>query len=138
MFRNDKQELQKALDSSAKFLRFYYLLVHWLELKQKGIGLAESLESKGIHEVAVYGMKELGELLCRELEGTSVKVAYVIDKDPSGIYTEYPIFKPDDELCEVDAIIVTAVAYYDEIKEMLSEKVSYPVCSLEDIVFEVD
>ena len=37
---------------------------------------------------------------------------------------------------DVDAIVVTAVTYFDEIEEMLSEKVSCPIISLEDIIYE--
>ena len=44
---------------------------------------------------------------------------------------------PDDELEPVDVIVVTAIYYFDEIEDMLSEKVDYPVISLEDILYEV-
>lgn len=121
-----------------KLNRFYYLLSHWVLLKQNNYNIADLLVSKGIRSVAIYGMKELGELICRELEGTEVKVLYTIDKNKDGIYTKYPLFSPDDSLEKTDAIIVTAIYEYPSIKEYLCKRVEYPVISLEDLVYEVD
>ncbi len=36
----------------------------------------------------------------------------------------------------VDAIVVTAITFYDEIKEELSRKIDCPIISLEDILYE--
>ena len=43
----------------------------------------------------------------------------------------------DDLLGDVDAIVVTAVTFFDEIEAALSEKIDSPVISLEDILYEV-
>ena len=43
----------------------------------------------------------------------------------------------DDDLENVDAIVVTAITFFDEIAEKLEEKVNCPVISLEDILYEV-
>ena len=40
-------------------------------------------------------------------------------------------------LAPVDVIVVTAISYFDEIEEKLSERVDCPVVSLEDIVYEL-
>ena len=37
----------------------------------------------------------------------------------------------------VDAVVVTAITFFDEIEERLSEKVDCPIISLEDILYEV-
>ena len=47
------------------------------------------------------------------------------------------ILTPEDELEPVDVIVVTAIYYFDEIEDMLFEKVDYPVVSLEDILYEL-
>ena len=44
--------------------------------------------------------------------------------------------KAEEELPEVDAVIVTAVYEYDEIEKMLADRVSCPVISLEEILYE--
>ena len=43
----------------------------------------------------------------------------------------------EDDLKPVDAIVVTAITFFDEIKEKLSEKIDCPIISLEDILYEV-
>ena len=138
MFKRYKYELIRETEKKEKLLQFYYLLVHWVGFKQKGIGLADLLILKGIRTVAIYGMKELGELLCSELEGTGVDILYTIDRDGREIYTKYPILSPEDELDKVDAIIVTAISAYSDIKKYLECRCNYPVMSLEDLVFEVE
>ena len=47
------------------------------------------------------------------------------------------VLTPDDDLPEVDLIVVTPVHYFDEIEEMLADKVDCPVISIEDVVYEV-
>ena len=44
---------------------------------------------------------------------------------------------PNDYLPEVDAVIVTPVFYYDEIKKNLSDKVKGKIISLHDILYEI-
>ena len=82
-------------------------------------------------------MKELGERLYDELKDSDIKVLYAIDKNADAIYAEVDVLTPDDDLPEVDLIVVTPVHYFDEIEEMLADKVDCPVISIEDVVYEV-
>ena len=82
-------------------------------------------------------MKELGERLYDELKGSGVLVSYSIDKNADEVYAEVDVVKPDEDFESVDAIVVTAVYYFDVIEEMLSKKVDYPIISLEDIVYDI-
>ena len=82
-------------------------------------------------------MKELGERLYDELRDSEVEVKYIIDKNADAIYADIDVLTPEDELEEVDAIVVTAIHYFDEIEEMLEQKVDCPILSLEDIVYEI-
>ena len=43
----------------------------------------------------------------------------------------------DDDLEEVDAVVVTAITFFDEIEEKLSQKIDCPIISLEDILYEI-
>lgn len=80
-------------------------------------------------------MRELGERLEAELNGSDIHVRYVIDQNADNINTKLPKYTVSDDLPEVDAIVVTAVYYYQEIEETLSRKVDYQVISLEDVVY---
>lgn len=44
---------------------------------------------------------------------------------------------PDCYLDTVDAIVVTSITFFEEIEEMLKEKVDCPIISLDDILYEV-
>ena len=109
----------------------------WLRIRQEGKTLVEYFEKNDYKTVAIYGMKELGERLYDELENSGIEVRYIIDKNADSIYADVDVITPDDDLEPVDVIVVTAIYYFDEIEEMLSEKVDYPVVSLEDILYEV-
>ena len=62
---------------------------------------------------------------------------YGIDQKADSIYADVDIVFIEDELQEVDAIVVTAITFFDEIEEKLSRKVDCPIISLDDILYEV-
>lgn len=82
-------------------------------------------------------MRELGEHLYEELNGSDITVTYAIDKNADAIYAEVAVVTPDDTLEPVDVIVVTAITFFDEIEEILAEKVDCPIVSLEDILYEI-
>lgn len=131
------KKIKELLDGHAKVHELYMAFDQWLRIRQEGKTLAEYFERNDYKTIAIYGMKELGERLYDELQDSGVTVRYAIDKNADSIYADVDVVTPDDELEQVDVIVVTALYYFDEIEEMLSEKVDYPVVSLEDILYEV-
>lgn len=123
--------------NGAKVHELYKAFDQWLQIRQQGKTLAEYFTKNGYKTVAVYGMKELGERLCDELKGSDVIVNYAIDRNADSIYADVDVVTPDEELEPVDVIVVTAIYYFDEIEEMLSQKVDYPIISLKDVLYEV-
>lgn len=124
-------------EGGAKVHELYMAFDQWLQIRQEGKTLVEYFTKNGYKTVAVYGMKELGERMCDELKGSDVTVSYAIDKNADSIYADVDVVTPDDELAPVDVIVVTAITYFDEIEEMLCEKVDCPIVSLEDILYEI-
>lgn len=120
-----------------KLYEFYVLQNLWLSIHQEGKTLVDYFKANNYKTVAIYGMKELGECLFDELKDSEIEVKYVIDRNADMVYADVDIVTPDDELEPVDVIVVTAIHYFDEIDEMLSGKVDYPVVSLEDVVHQV-
>lgn len=80
-------------------------------------------------------MSYAGERLVEELGASDITVDYVIDQNVSS--NDCKTYKMNEELPCVDAIIVTAITYFDEIESALSEKVDCPIISLEDIIYEL-
>ena len=122
---------------SDKHLALFLMMNQWVRVKQNRENISSYFEKNDYKEVAIYGMSYVGETLLNELKNTEIKIAYGIDKNAEGIYSEINIVSPDEELKEVDAIIVTSIYYIDEIKDMLSKKVSCPIISLGDILYEM-
>ena len=116
---------------------FYKIFDCWLQMRQEGRTLAEYFTKNNYKTVAIYGMKELGERLLDELKDSDISVLYAIDNNADQIDVNVDIVTPNDELKPVDVIVVTAVYYFDVISYTLSEKVDYPIVSLEDIVYEL-
>lgn len=131
------KKIKKMNEGGAKVHELYMAFDQWLQIRQEGKTLVEYFTKNGYKTVAVYGMKELGERLIDELKGSGVTVSYAIDKNADSIYAEVDVVTPDEELAEVDVIVVTAITYFDEIEEMLCEKVDCPIVSLEDILYEI-
>lgn len=87
-----------------------------------------------IHRVAIYGIAELGQRLYDELVESGIKVEYIIDNNPNVIFYDYKIVSMKDDFLPVDAIIVTPILFYDEIKnEIKKKKISYPIISLKQL-----
>lgn len=118
-----------------KHLRIMQSMNQWLILRQEGKTIRNYFEVSGYKQIAIYGMSYLGERLYDELKSSVIEVKYVIDKNADMIYSQVEVFEPQDELPEADAIVVTAISFFDEIKDQLSVKVNCPIISLEDILF---
>lgn len=131
------KKIAKMKETAAKVHALYMTYDQWLHIHQEGKTLADYFTRNGYKTIAIYGMKELGERLYDELKGSGVLVSYSIDKNADEVYAEVDVVKPDEDFESVDAIVVTAVYYFDVIEEMLSKKVDYPIISLEDIVYDI-
>lgn len=123
-----------------KFKSYYNMLNQWLYIKQENRNLAEYFKKNAYKRIAVYGLGEMGSRLIDELKNTEIEVVYGIDKNVDNVFcdiTAYALDKADKISDKVDAIIVTAIFAYDEIKSQLKEHGYCNIVSLEDVVFEV-
>lgn len=120
-----------------KHLMIMQMFNQWLINKQEGKKLASFFEDNNYKSIAIYGMSYLGERLVDELKGSGIEVKYAIDKNAANIYADVEVKRPTDNLPGVDAVVVTAVYYFNEIEGELVELVDCPVISLEDVLFEV-
>lgn len=132
-----QKTVNKAQQISDKHLALFLMMNQWVKVKQEGKNLAEYFEKNGYKKIAVYGMSYAGETLLEELEDTGVEIVYAIDRNADCIYTDVDVVSMEDELAPVDAVVVTAIAFFDEIEEALSAKMDCTILSLEDILYEV-
>lgn len=130
-------ETGKAQAMSDKHLALFLMMNRWVEVKQDGKNLADYFRKMGYKDIAIYGMSYAGERLLRELEGSDIHVKCGIDQKADEIYSKVDIITLDETIPQVDAIIVTSVYFFDEIKEKLETLTDKPVVSLEDVLYEV-
>ncbi len=131
---NKWKELNRKNDA---ILRMYS---RWLGLKQDGKNLSEYFNEHGYHKIAIYGMHYLGDSLCSELKNTDIEIKYAIDRRAEKISTNLDIYVPGENLVfldEVDAVVVTAFYFYDEIEDILSQYLDCPIISIEDVLAEL-
>jgi uroporphyrinogen-III synthase len=131
------KEKKRQKQLADKHLALLIMMCDWMRTKQEGKSLAGYLKEKGYKRVAVYGLSYVGERLLDELRDNGIEVEYAVDQKADPIYFDVEICRPEEDLEEVDAVIVTAITFYDEIKAMLEEKLQCPILSLEDMIQEL-
>lgn len=112
----------------------FRLLDRWLEIRNKGKSLGKYFEDNSICCIAIYGLGAIGKRLYEECRREQVEVRYGIDRNAADIQVDgLEIRTLDQALPEVDAVIVTPVAFY-EIQKELYRKMGRDI----DIIFIED
>ena len=132
-----RHEMETFSDNISKQHGFYSLLIRWVKLLIAGKSVGEYMHEKGYRTVAVYGMKEIGVLLIDELEKNDVTVAYGIDQAADSIYLPKKVIRPDEPMEPVDVVVVTAIHYYQDIRNAMETKFDCPIVSLIDMLYEI-
>lgn len=131
------KRVEQERQMSDKHFSLFLMMRRWVKVKQEGKSLASYFEQNGYHEIAIYGMSYAGEALVEELAGSGIRIKYGIDQRADAIYSEFDVVSPNEELEDADAIIVTAVTFFTEIEKRLNEKVTCPIISLEDVLYDI-
>lgn len=135
--KTSENKVQKWQQMSDKHLALFLMMNQWVKVKQEGKTLSEYFERNHYKNIAIYGMSFAGETLLDELKGSGICVKYGIDKKAGRISKEIDMVTMEDDLPEVDAVVVTAITFFDDIAEKLGERMNCPILSLEDILYEV-
>lgn len=130
-------ETKKQDEVNDKYFSLFAMMNQWVKIKQEEKKIESFLKQHNYYAIAIYGMGEIGETLLRELCGSDIVVKYGIDRRASSIFANCKVVSPETDLDEIDAIVVTAITYYDEIEEQLKRRVNCPIISLEKILFEL-
>lgn len=137
VLKTQKDKMKKEDQLNRKNDAILKLYSQWVSLKQQGKSIADYLKAQDYKTVAIYGMHYMGENLLEELRGSDVEVKYAIDRNAENIFSDVDVLTMNDDLPPVDAVIVTAFYFFDEIEESLAEKLDCPALSIEDILYEM-
>lgn len=128
-------EKEKWHQLSDKHQSIMILLNQWVQNKQAGKNVLSYFTDRDIKKIAIYGTGVLGETLYNELKESEVEVKYCIDRNNNSQIDGIEALSPDSQFDEVDMIVVTAITFFDDIFDMLENKVDCPIISLEDIIY---
>lgn len=120
------------------YMGYYSLSNKWISNLHNNINLSGHLKSKGYKSIGVYGLGTLGSLFLNEIQNSGINVEYIIDKGSENFYDcDINIINIGDikQQKNIDAIIVTPIAHFNEINNELSKlNLKCDVISLEQIV----
>lgn len=120
---------------SKKNLQIMDIFKAWLIMLEKGETIDTFFLQNRYMTIAICGMGYLGERLLAALEGTDIKVKYVIEQKKDVDYGITPVCSPDDDLEPVDVIVITPISHYYSIREQLSKKVDCRFVSIEELFY---
>lgn len=130
--------LESARCQARKNLAIIRLYDVWMMAKENSKGIDGYLSEKDISSIAIYGMDYRGIRLFHELKDTSVIIRYGMDRNPQTRIAGLDILHPDDvKSGNVDAVVVTAVFAFDEIKKDLEKRGFIRVISLDEILYDL-
>lgn len=101
--------------------------------------LATYFQDRKWHRIALYGYGRHGRDFYQDVQGHGVEIVYLIDARKEGMSgkTPVPVYAPDEELPDCDAVVVSVVDEYEAILEMLQERMDVPIVSLSEVVSAV-
>ena len=125
-----------------KFADMVAVFDYWLYLEKRKQSIAEFLREHGYSKIGIYGMGYIGNRLYDFLSDSDVETIFVIDRQAGKFTCSVPAFCLEDTQIEgymnqADAIIVTAEAAFESIKEEIEKRYVIPVLSFKDILVEM-
>ncbi len=133
-FKKKLEESKALVQKNDQIIRAFE---RWMKLKQSGKSIATFLQQSGYSHVAIYGFGKLGTCLYEELRDSKVKVDYIIDKNPDVISVEVDKYPVGVELPDTEMIIVTSIAFFNQVQDEVIDYCRCPIFSLEDILQEM-
>lgn len=106
----------------------------WLEFLYAGGSIEQYFHEHGYKKVMLYGNGYIGQRLFQALEKTDVEVTAIMDQaNSSDSDAEGILIGVDSEIPDIDCVVVTPTAYFDEIFHMLRKRTGQPVISVEEL-----
>lgn len=127
--RNQAKLLKNKISSLEYRTRVYEKMLDMYENKNS---LTDRLNTMGISRVAIYGMGKIGRYFRFLVENSSVKIICGIDEKADSIMDDLPIFKPDDDLPKVDAVVMTIED--EAVNKNLREKKGVKIIRIDELL----
>ncbi len=134
---NQKRKYEKEKILSDKHLEMFLLFDKWIQNEQNGKKIGDYLKKNKVENVILYGMSYIGRRLYKELLKEDIKIKYLIDKNKGMNIDNREINQIDECKDSADIVIVTAIYYFEDLKDELKMKFQCPILSLADIIYKM-
>lgn len=132
-----QKNIEREKERSIKFEREFGLLDRWLWLKLDKRDIKVYFEQRGYHSIAIYEVGEISNRFYEEMSRTSdIELKYAID-DKKQVNYPLKVYGTEDEWPKADVIVVFSINTFRKIKSDLRKKVSCPVISFEEVIFNI-
>lgn len=125
-----------CLSKAIKYEKFFKLLDRWMCNQEAGRKVEDYFKELNFQYIAVYGKGALGKHLDKSLEGSSIKIMYYIDKKSELFNSNEPRRYVKKNFPKIDAVIVTPIAEYKDIRQKLKQIYEEPIISLEEVIYD--
>lgn len=132
-----KKKLKEISRMSDKHLEMFLMMDKWIQNEMEGKKISTYLRNNGFYNLTIYGMGYIGRTLYEYLKSEGFEINNLIDQSSFKRIDGMTIKKIDDEHVSTDAVIVTAIYYFEELEDKLKTKFKEPVLSLADIIYKV-
>ena len=109
------------------------ILSQWLSAYRIGVRVEDFFNKYHYSTIAIYGMGILGRQLSEELAKSKIQILYFIDRRDVLEENLIKRISIEEELPEVDCIVVTVVAEYDNIHDIIRRKSSASIVNIGEI-----
>ncbi len=119
------------------YKQYFELLYNWLFNRNKNKMIYDYLKINQINNIAIYGCGSISNLLYEELKSQNeIKISFFVDsKKKSNVFNNIPVIGIEETpLNCVDAILVTPIYDYVEIKSNLERYYKCKILSLQYLV----
>lgn len=138
-FATEEERILREKEERIQNLRRHdKLLDDWMYLRDCSVNVSQFFYKYGYQKIAIYGMGKLGKHLLHELRQGGISVIFGIDKNGGEGVKKIglEIYRPNQKLPDVDAVVITVTDQYAKISSMLSEIMTCPMVTIEEIIQE--
>lgn len=133
-----KKELDFYREKAFRYEKYWKIFDAWMNLREQGKKIENYLVSEDIRRIGIYGVGMMGKHLITELSDSKVEVVYGIDQNAELIKDYIHIYRPDEVIPDVDAIVITALFEVEKIKKNIEGKRNCKILLLEEIITDLN
>lgn len=129
------REINTIQRLSEKNMELFKITIKWMKNSQN---IFDYLHTKRYRKIGVYGMSYLGDCLVDKLSENGIEVVCGIDRNADKLYHPLvQIYSIEDKFPVADAIIVTTVGSFQQIKHDLERQIGKQtdIVALEEILY---